>query len=330
MARTTGLERFEFRGLHPRVLVGTASDRYAGWIGQVYSPGRYEDRITGRSHRVGEHSYVERILPVESVEEYFDHFSVLEIDFTFYSFLLNPADEPTSAMHVLRQYRDHLRKEDRLILKVPQAITAPRLGRPGANPTYLDATTFTRRFYQVADQLLGEKLGGFVFEQGYQRKRERLEPSAMARALDEFFSAIPRDRRYHVELRTEHYLSEPVFDALEKHGAGLVFSHWTWLPPLREQLAKTGGRFSNRGRWCIIRLMTPIGMSYNDSYALAHPFDRLVEGMMKPGMVQDAAQLLRAAVERKATAILIVNNRAGGNAPLVARAVVQEFLKMES
>jgi hypothetical protein len=30
-------ETFHFRNLHPQVFIGTASDRYAGWIGQIYS-----------------------------------------------------------------------------------------------------------------------------------------------------------------------------------------------------------------------------------------------------------------------------------------------------
>ena len=29
---------------------------------------------------------------------------------------------------------------------------------------------------------------------------------------------------------------------------GQVLSHWTWLPPLRKQLAKTGGEFFNAGK----------------------------------------------------------------------------------
>jgi hypothetical protein len=31
------IETFHFRNLHPKILLGTASDRYAGWIGQIYT-----------------------------------------------------------------------------------------------------------------------------------------------------------------------------------------------------------------------------------------------------------------------------------------------------
>ncbi|MCP4669318.1 MAG: DUF72 domain-containing protein, partial [Deltaproteobacteria bacterium] len=68
------MEHFVFRDLHPRVFIGTASDRYAGWIGQVYSRQLYAGKISRRTKRVGGKSLVEEVLPVESVEEYFRHF----------------------------------------------------------------------------------------------------------------------------------------------------------------------------------------------------------------------------------------------------------------
>jgi hypothetical protein len=78
------LKRYRFRELHPNISIGMASDRYAGWIGQVYSGERYEKEIKRRTHKIGDKSFTEEVLPVESVEEYFEHFPVLEIDFTFY------------------------------------------------------------------------------------------------------------------------------------------------------------------------------------------------------------------------------------------------------
>jgi hypothetical protein len=40
-----GPGKFKFRGLQPNILIAMASDRYAGWIGQVYSEGRYTKEI---------------------------------------------------------------------------------------------------------------------------------------------------------------------------------------------------------------------------------------------------------------------------------------------
>jgi hypothetical protein len=67
----SGLKNFLFRGPHQNILIGTASDRYAGWIGQIYSKVRYEKGITRRNHKVGDITFSEETLPVESVTEYF-------------------------------------------------------------------------------------------------------------------------------------------------------------------------------------------------------------------------------------------------------------------
>jgi uncharacterized protein YecE (DUF72 family) len=173
-------------------------------------------------------------------------------------------------------------------------------------------------------------LSGLIFEQEYQPKKERVEVEEMAKSLDAFLTAIPKDKRYHIELRTEAYLSEPAFDILEKHGVGLVYSHWTWLPPLSKQFSKTGGRFFNSGGNCIIRLMTPLRMSYEDSYAKAFPFDKMVDGMMNPEMIEDTIRLIREAIKREKRIDVIINNRAGGNAPLIARQIAERFLASRS
>jgi hypothetical protein len=38
------IDKFQFRNLYPKISIGTSSDRYAGWIGQIYSKDRYENK----------------------------------------------------------------------------------------------------------------------------------------------------------------------------------------------------------------------------------------------------------------------------------------------
>lgn len=321
---------FRFRGIHPSVFLGTASDRYAGWLGQVYSQERFQDRITSRTKTVGGIRYREDVLPVESVSEYFEHFRILEIDYTFYQFLLDDDGKPTQSHHVLRSYRRQLIDEDRLLLKVPQAICARRLlrgGRHVENPGFLDPGVFTTRFYLPAVELLGDHLEGFIFEQEYHRKQDRMPADALAEDLEAFLSTIPSDPRYHMELRTESYLTKSVFEVLEKHGIGQVLSHWTWLPPLKRQFDKSGRRVLNAGRRLVVRLMTPAGTRYEEAYARAYPFDKLVDGMFQPSMIDDTVEIMKAGIGQGARIHVIVNNRAGGNAPLIARMLAFRFLE---
>ncbi len=320
---------FTFRDLRPQVAIGTATDRYAGWVGQIYTRDRYAGRIARRTHEVGGRPFVEEVLPVESVEEYFEHFGVLELDATFYRPLLDEHLHPTETFHLLRTYSDHLKQGDRIVLKAPQAVVAPRLHRRGdfiANPDYLDADLFTRRFYAPAVKLLHEHLAGILFEQEYRRAAERDPVADEAADLERFFRRIPADRRYHIELRTAAYLAPQVFDVLARLGVGQALSHWTWLPSLAVQFARAGERFFNAGGEVLIRLLTPHGMRYEDSYAKAWPFDRLVDGMLSERMLDEATALMHRAIAAERHVTVIVNNRAGGNAPLIAQRLAERFL----
>ena len=326
-------EKFMFRGLLPFVRMGTASDRYSGWLGQIYTRDLYEGRITKRTNRVGGKSFIEEVLPVDSVKEYFTHFDVLEVDYTFYSLLLNKDEEaaqryrPANNYHVLRKYREYMNAADGVILKAPQAITSRRLYRSGEfveNEDYLNPQIFTKQFYEPAVSVLGPLLKGIIFEQEYHRKKDRSKAEQVASDLEAFFSSIPKDKRYHLELRTEAYLTEAVFEVMKHHQVGQVLSYWTWLPRLLKQFAKAGNVFIHP-KECIIRLITPIGMRYEDAYMQAHPFDKRIEGMMQPDMIAETTALMRKAIEKGVEVTVIVNNRAGGNAPLIAREIVHQF-----
>ena len=321
-------DNFLFRNLHPQIKIGTASDRYAGWIGQIYSEGKY--KINYRSKSLRSKSFKEEVLPVESVKEFFEHFSVLEIDFTFYRSLLDKDLKPTPNFQILNNYKRYLGKNDRLILKVPQSVCAQRIRKGGKfveNPDYLNAKIFSRQFYEPANKILGDLAVGFVFEQEYRPKKDRQPPKEYAESLDGFFSNIPKDKRYHLETRTESYHMRAYFDVLTKHGIGHVLSHWTWLPSLRKQFLKSGKHFYNSGRQCVIRLMTPLRMRYDESYAQSFPFNKVVNGMMNPEMITDTVEIIRNAVKDGVQVNVIINNRAGGNAPLIARELVNLYLK---
>ena len=133
MLKTTesGAKSLLFRDLPQNILIGTASDRYAGWIGQIYTNGPYENGITRRSHKIGDQTFTEETLSVESVGEYFEHFPILELDYTFYRPLLESKGSPSSNYHVLKSYRQQIKREDLVLLKAPQIVIARKLRRGG-------------------------------------------------------------------------------------------------------------------------------------------------------------------------------------------------------
>ncbi len=323
-------EKFLFRGLHPSISLGTASDRYKGWIGQIYSERLYRGKIKSRTNKVGRGTFKNEVLPTDSVREYFEHFRVLEIDYTFYAPLLEKGS-PTSCAKTLADYAQWMNPGDFAFLKAPQMFFAQKLWRGKEyvpNENYLDPGAFIRQFFEPAVELLGPKLRGIIFEQEYQKTGERVPPGELARELDSFFASLPRGPGLHVELRTESYLCEPVFDILAKHGVGQVLSHWTWLPTLKRQFFAAGGNFIDSGGQALIRLMTPLGMRYQDAYARAFPFDRVIEEMLQPAMVPQAAELMWEAISLGKEINVIINNRAGGNAPLIARQLALKFVEL--
>jgi hypothetical protein len=67
-------------------------------------------------------------------------------------------------------------------------------------------------------------------------------------------------------------------------------------------------------------------MRYEDSYVRAYPFDRLVEGILQPEMILETVEILKGAVEKGVLVNLLINNRAGGNAPMIAREIAEKLI----
>jgi hypothetical protein len=66
-------------------------------------------------------------------------------------------------------------------------------------------------------------------------------------------------------------------------------------------------------------------MSYEESFANAFPFNKMVPGMLDREMIEDTAKIVNEAIEDKVQVNLIINNRAGGNAPLIAQKIVNRL-----
>ena len=114
---------------------------------------------------------------------------------------------------------------------------------------------------------------------------------------------------------------------------GFVFSHWTWLPPLRKQWALSGERFTAQDGNVVARLLTPLDVPYAEAYARTYPFDKVVptvaESDQARRMVLDAVALAFRAEAADATLSVIANNRAWGNAPELAKTIALRILEEE-
>lgn len=69
----------------------------------------------------------------------------------------------------------------------------------------------------------------------------------------------------------------------------------------------------------VLRLLTPLKMSYEAAKKRAEPYTRIVEEL--PEMRRGTVELVKKAVKEKQKAYVLVNNRSEGNAPLTIQAL---------
>src|ERR671915_1439470 len=295
--------RIDFERLRARipdsVRFGTSTWNYPGWRGLVY----HED-------------YGPKGAAARMLKEYaaFPLFSTVGIDSSYYG-------PPTES--VLRSYAEHLPPGFPCVSKVWGQITihtftkAQDPDRAGKlNPDFLNPDLFVEEIYQPYQRHFAENTGPFVFEFQTVAKYSGLNPERFANRLDEFFSAVPRDAEYAVEVRNEEYLTPMYFAVLREHGVAHVFSSWTRMPPIGHQLDLPG---SITGRFIIARALLRPGRTYNEAVDVFAPYDRIREP--NPKLRRDLVRLVETAVQARMPAYLLVNNRAEGSAPLTIAAV---------
>lgn len=282
-------------------LFGTSSWNYPGWKGLVY---RQDYPRTGASARM--------------LEEYarFPLFRTVGIDSTFYG---------PPAPRTLLSYAKYLPAGFRAVSKVWDRITVhtfPRAryltGGGELNPDFLNPDLFRA---EVLDPYLAhfrDHVGPFVFEFQTIARSARLSGQAFADRLDTFFSRLPRDAPYAVEVRNPEFLVPPYFAVLREHNVAHVFNAWTRMPPVGEQLALPGAL---PAPFTVARILLRPGRTYSEAVDAFAPYDRIQEP--NAGLRQDVVQLIRRASALRIPAYLLVNNRAEGSAPLTIAAIAE-------
>jgi uncharacterized protein YecE (DUF72 family) len=283
----------------PLVRLGTSSWNYPGWHGLVY-------------HR----DYAAKGAPARMLEEYaaFPLFRTVGVDSSYYA----PPEES-----VLRRYAEHLPPGFPCVSKVWNQITvhtfskAMDKARAGqSNPDFLNPDVFLEAVYQPYQQYFGDHTGPLVFEFQNIPRFGGMSPQHFADRLDQFFSELPREGQYAVEVRNEEFLTPMYFAVLREHGVAHVFSSWTRMPAIGDQLDLPG---SLTGPFIVARALLRPGRTYNEAVDAFSPYDRILDP--SPELRADLVRLIETAVNARIPAYLLVNNRAEGSAPLTIAAV---------
>ncbi|MDF0666666.1 MAG: DUF72 domain-containing protein [Nitrospira sp.] len=287
---------------------GTSTWTYEGWQGQVYR--RQYAKTTFARECLGE--YCQYLYNGEPL------FRTVGNDSTFYR-------PPTASQ--LRHYLNQIPEDFEMCFKVWEEITiptfakqsryGPKAGQP--NPRFLDAKLFTDLVLTPYREAKFEPhMGPFIFE----FQRHGLSTDELCSRLDQFFSRLPNDFRYAVEIRNAGFLGPDYRTVLENHGVAHVYNHWSYMPPLLEQHRRMQERFT--APFTVIRVLTPLNMSYEVAKKRAAPYNRIV-GVL-PQMRKETVTLMQQAVGENRRAYVLVNNRSEGNAPSTVQELVRYIL----
>ena len=252
------------------------------------------------------------------LEEYarFPLFRTVGIDSSFYA----PPTEET-----LAAYSAHLPGGFPCVSKVWNQLTIhtftaaqdkARAGQP--NPDFLNPDVFLEAVYQPYQQYFADHAGPLVFEFTTMSRGSGMTAERFAERLDEFFSALPRDMMYGVEIRNEEFLTPMYFAVLREHGVAHVFNSWTRMPPIGHQLDLPG---SVSATFLVARALLRPGRSYDEAVDAFSPYNRIQDPA--PHLRRDLLRLIETAVHARIPAYLLVNNRAEGSAPLTVAEVLR-------
>jgi uncharacterized protein YecE (DUF72 family) len=286
-----------------KIYVGTSSWKYDGWLGQIYTPERYETR--------GRHSH--KRFQAECLAEYAETFPVVCGDFSFYQF---PSPEYWSKLFA------SVPPNLRFALKVPEEVTAevfpnhPRYGaRAGTkNESYLKCDALKAMFLEPLEPYRA-RLAPLIFEFG-----SRAAPAPeFVEGLDPFLAALPAGFRYSIEVRNQAYLCPTYFDCLRQHGVAHVFNAWTRMPALAEQISIPG---SLTAEFTVVRALLRQGRPYEAAVEKFAPYREVTDP--NPEGREALRALIRRMKEERRTTYIFVNNRFEGNAPQTIEAITVE------
>jgi uncharacterized protein YecE (DUF72 family) len=283
------------------VRFGASSWNYPGWRGLVY-------------HR----SYEGKGAPARMLEEYaaFPLFRTIGIDSSFYA---PPTEE------VLRAYAERLPSGFPCVSKVWSQVTVQTFAKAqnparggNRNPDFLSPDIFLEAVYEPHQRWFADHTGPLVFEFQSIGRGSGIGPSEFADRLDHFFSALPPEGPYAVEIRNDEFLTPMYFAVLREHGVAHVFNSWTRMPPIGQQLDLPG---SLTGPFIVARALLRPGRTYDEAVDAFSPYDRIQEP--NPKLRRDLVRLIEVAVKTRIPAYLLVNNRAEGSSPLTVAEVAR-------
>lgn len=280
--------------------MGTASWRFLGWCGILYDEDKY---LWGRNF--SKKRFDERCL-----EEYAAFFPTVEVDSTYYSLPKIRILEGLASL-VPPDFLFSFKVPDLFTIKnyPPVASFGSRAGK--ANEYFLSESVFQMGFLRHLEKIRS-RVGALIFEFSHFDQHDFEHGRDFVERLAAFFSRIPTDWRYAVEVRNRNLLHPDHFAMLQQHGVAHVYNQWTLMPPVLEQLDMHP---LESNPFIVARFLLSPGRSFASAKKKFEPFNRLQE--IDPGAREAMVKIARHTKEtpdRPGPAFLYVGNDLEGNA----------------
>jgi uncharacterized protein YecE (DUF72 family) len=282
------------------VFIGTSSWKYEGWMGQLYTPGRYEYRGKVAKTRF------ER----DCLSEYAEVFKTVCVDAAYYTF---PSEKYLAGLagQVPADFQFGFKVTDEITVKKFPNLDrfGVRAGKPNEN--FLNADLFQRAFLKPCETMRS-KVGLLLFEFSRFYPSDYQHGAQFIADLDRFFSQLPVGWPYGMELRNKHWLQPEYFACLSRHRITHIFNSWEAMPSINEQMALAGSR-TQPGLLAARFLLKP-GRKYEEAVQRFRPYDRAHETNVEARLA--GANLIAEGLrgEPCQRVFIYVNNRLEGNA----------------
>ena len=292
------------KGLH----LGTSSWYFPGWSGLVWD-GDYEQSVLSKH---GLAAYAQHPL-----------LRTVSLDRTFY--------RPISASQ-FAAYAAQVPDGFRFVVKAPSLVADAMVrGEDGRgqqpNPAFLDPALAAQQFVQPAIDGLGHKIGALVFQLSPLPGSMLAHLADILERLRAMLAALPslRDVAPHgviaIEVRNPEFLTPAFADVLREAGATYCLGLHSKMPPIAEQLPLLRALWPGPlvCRWSLNRTHGAYG--YEEAKTLYEPFDKLVDEDLETR--EALARVIAGTTRAGHSALVTINNKAEGSAPLSVRALAE-------
>jgi uncharacterized protein YecE (DUF72 family) len=283
------------RQLPGTLYLGTSSWAFEGWRGLVFAANAPKTKLA----RHGLAAYADYPL-----------FRAVGLDRTYYA--------PITAED-FAAYASAVPDDFRFLVKAHELCTWSHFRASGRyaqrsgerNESFLDYTYAVEHVIRPCIEGLGSKTGTILFQFPPQQRQMVGEPQHFAERLHAFLQSLPHGPLYAVELRNAALFTPAYVTALTEVGATHCFNVHPTMPPIHEQYHHAR---ATAAVGLIVRWMLHPTQHYESAKARYQPFNRLVDE--DPQSRYTIATMCLEATASARTAIVIVNNKAEGSAPL--------------